>query len=171
MGYDYCTMQTFEARLWSKISVLGKDECWPWLAGKHKGYGRLRKKINGKWTHISAAKAAWEDRNGPMPEGYEPEHTCCNVSCCNPDHIEATTHSENMKRVWRRGRAKTRRLTGTNNPRARFDMETAATIKSDTRSSRALAKLYGVNKVTILRIRAGKTYATDESTLLHHPAC
>lgn len=30
--------------------------------------------------------------------GLEVDHLCCNSRCCNPDHVEAVTPSENCKR-------------------------------------------------------------------------
>jgi len=37
--------------------------------------------------------------NGPIPEGIEIDHLCRNRACCNPSHLEAITHEENMARV------------------------------------------------------------------------
>jgi hypothetical protein len=91
-------------RFWEKVERRGEDECWPWLAGTHKGYGTFREaghRSNKRKAH--AGQVAWRLANGPLPEGLEVDHLCRNRLCCNPQHLEAVTHSENMKRAWRRG--------------------------------------------------------------------
>lgn len=161
-------MRAFADRLWSKVDIRGPDECWPWAAGKHKGYGRLRKFVNGKWTHISAAKAVWEEVNGPMPRGYVPDHTCCDTGCCNPGHVEAVTNSVNSLRIWQRRRGTTTRNSGTSNGRAKLTRKQVIAILNDPRPSRKVAKDYGVDKTAILRVRKKLTYKTDTAVVLHH---
>jgi hypothetical protein len=40
----------------------------------------------------------YEQANGPIPDGLELDHLCRNPRCCNPAHLEAVTHAENMAR-------------------------------------------------------------------------
>lgn len=35
---------------------------------------------------------------GEVPDGLELDHLCRVVSCCNPAHLEATSHKENVRR-------------------------------------------------------------------------
>lgn len=81
--------------------------CWPWKGSKSKdGYGQftLSGRRGEKRIRIAPYRFIWEHFNGPMPEGLEPDHTCNNRKCCNPEHIEPVTHSENQIRSYRRGR-------------------------------------------------------------------
>jgi hypothetical protein len=91
-------------RFWEKVDRRGEDECWPWLAGKHKGYGAFREA--GYRSHERKAPApqvAYRLTYGPLREGLEIDHICLNKLCCNPAHLDAVTHSENMRRLWERG--------------------------------------------------------------------
>ena len=69
--------------------------CWEWtLYISERGYGKLYHK--GR-TH-AAHKFFYEICFGPVPEGLELDHLCRNRWCCNPDHLEAVTHAENVRR-------------------------------------------------------------------------
>lgn len=82
-------------------------ECWLWLGSKSKdGYGQfiLSARRGEKRIRIAPYRFIWEHINGPMPEGLEPDHTCNNRQCVNPEHIEPVTHAENQRRSYQRGR-------------------------------------------------------------------
>jgi transposase len=40
----------------------------------------------------------WEQRNGPVPEGYDLDHLCRVRHCVNPDHLEVVLPIENKRR-------------------------------------------------------------------------
>lgn len=66
--------------------------CWLWFGGVDKaGYGKFRGHRSGK---IMAHRFSF----GFVPEGLEIDHKCRNKSCVNPEHLEAVTHQENMRR-------------------------------------------------------------------------
>ena len=148
-------------RLWSKVSKGSNDDCWPFTGGTNKGYGQIKTLENGKWRQTAAPKVAYELANGPLPPGHEIDHLCRNPICCNPAHLEAVTHSENMKRVWQRGTT-TAHGSGVNAPRARFTEEQVEYIRQSSASSRELGKELGCDKSLILKIRSGKTYSTND---------
>lgn len=58
------------------------------------GYGRVHK------THgsVGAHRLAYLAAKGPIPEGLEIDHLCHHRWCVQPEHLEAVTHAENMRR-------------------------------------------------------------------------
>ena len=71
-------------------------ECVEWLGSKKaNGYGELR--VAGKTGY--AHRRSYELFKGQIPSGTEIDHLCRNKGCVNPDHLEAVTRSENIKRM------------------------------------------------------------------------
>lgn len=86
-------------RFWSKVDRRGGHECWNWTAGTFaQGYGQF-------WWNGGPQKAhrmAFELTNGSIPEGTFILHSCDNRLCCNPAHLRAGTHMDNMTDMTRR---------------------------------------------------------------------
>lgn len=73
--------------------------CWEWIATRITGgYGQFY--ANGR-VH-AAHRWIYAQMRGPIPPGYQIDHLCRRPSCVNPDHLEAVTPSENMRRKPRR---------------------------------------------------------------------
>lgn len=88
------SLRTPEERFWRKVKRT--DLCWLWQGAKNnEGYGTF-------WVapHVVAPhRFAYELLVGAVPDGLELDHLCRVVSCVNPDHLEAVTHAENMRRA------------------------------------------------------------------------
>ena len=81
-----------ESRFWSKVNKT--DTCWLWTAGTWNGYGRYRHGARNVLAH----KALYESVNGRVLDGHELDHLCGVRHCVRPDHLEAVTHAENVRR-------------------------------------------------------------------------
>ena len=69
--------------------------CWEWDKAKDSlGYGRVWVNEKAMLVH----RVAYEAIIGPIPAGMELDHLCRNPKCYNPEHLEAVTHAENMRR-------------------------------------------------------------------------
>lgn len=72
--------------------VLKTDGCWLWTGPTtNGGYGKIKAKL--------AHRLAYEELVGRIPDGLEIDHLCRNILCVRPDHLEAVTHDENMRRA------------------------------------------------------------------------
>jgi hypothetical protein len=72
-----------------------QTSCWIWTGGSNEnGYGRT--KWNGKMA--PAHRAMFELAGGVVPAGWQLDHLCRVPACINPDHLEAVTAAENVRR-------------------------------------------------------------------------
>lgn len=91
---------TPQERFHAKVAVGAPDECWPYQGTRvRSGYGVIYFEGKNRGAHRFAFYLA----NGEWPE---PEclHSCDNPPCCNPAHLRAGTHAENMQESAARGR-------------------------------------------------------------------
>lgn len=112
--------------------------CWEWQLGKDGcGYGQTKIKGKTEKAHI----LYYEQKYGPIPKGLELDHFVCqNPGCCNPDHVEPVTHTENMRRA-----SNTKlNMNIANEIREKFSAGNITKVE--------LAAIYGVGKSSIGRI-------------------
>lgn len=86
-------MDTLE-RLWARSRVDG--ECWRWT-GYHLpgGYGRIRYQGRNTLVH----RAAFDLLVSPLVGDEEVDHLCRVKDCWRPEHLEAVTRIENVRRA------------------------------------------------------------------------
>lgn len=95
------------ARLQRRIHTNPETGCWEWTGQLNSnGYGWAQRGPGHKPRVVH--RIIWEHtHNKPVPSGLQLDHTCRNRRCCNPDHLEPVTGSENTRRQEHFNRSKT----------------------------------------------------------------
>lgn len=85
-------------KFWDQVLVVGSG-CWLWDGFVNpNGYGQRTVRVQGRNRTIQAHRLAYELFVGPVPIGLELDHLCRTRSCVRPDHLEAVSHAENVRR-------------------------------------------------------------------------
>lgn len=80
---------------WSRVDKSG--ECWLWTGStRGQGYGQC---TIGHKKQGYAHRFAYELTYGPIPAGKVIDHTCHVRLCCNPTHLRAVDHKQNMENL------------------------------------------------------------------------
>ena len=119
------------------------------------GYGKIGVLGQKGWrTHRLAYMLA----NGSLPEpGYIVGHKCDVRLCCNPDHLEAITHDENMRQMAERKR--------TAKPgKKHLPYQTKIDIANSKKTIAVLAEEFNIDTRTVERYRARYRQATATET-------
>lgn len=154
------------SRFWSKVSVLGPDECHPWTGPVDGGgYGQFW--LRGGMRH--AHRIAWIMKNGYIPkgEGYHGIcvcHTCDNRLCQNTRHMFLGTHKQNMEDRSRKGRCAIPDVRGIKNPGAKLTEEKVREIRKASGTCIQIGKAFGVSPMTVSRVKTRRlwNHVSDE---------
>lgn len=143
--------KSLEERLWMKIHKTGPDDCWLWTGGTvPKGYGTIKKYINGKWQTVYAHREILRLVKGePSHTEQQALHSCDNAGCCNPSHLNWGTESQN--RCEARDRL-------SNQGKQKLELHQVNNIRKDVRLYKEIASDYGVHLDTIARIKQGRSW-------------
>jgi len=80
-------------RFWPKVKKT--NNCWLWTATKTQGgYGKFYFRQEMGLAH----RFSYEIFKGDIPKKLTIDHLCKNTLCVNPEHLEAITQKENVKR-------------------------------------------------------------------------
>jgi hypothetical protein len=81
-------------RFWKHVEIT--PSCWLWTASViSTGYGQI---FSEPGKMMLAHRLSYELHVGPIPPGSELDHLCRNPKCVNPEHLEAVSHYENVRR-------------------------------------------------------------------------
>lgn len=86
----------FRTRLLGRLIIIPATGCWEWSGRRNaNGYAAgIRRNGRLVMPHV----ATWELFNRTVPDGMELDHLCKVRHCCNPAHLEPTTHPVNVRR-------------------------------------------------------------------------
>lgn len=85
--------RTIEQRFYARVVKLDNG-CWEWQGSKTRGYGSFTVNNEAYRAHVFS----YIMFKGPIPEGMQIDHLCRKRDCVNPEHLEAVTQLENVRR-------------------------------------------------------------------------
>jgi hypothetical protein len=84
---------------WMDRLVRTEEGCWLWPGGKSgNGYAKVAFTRDGRRHFRVLHRLLYEVLRGPVDEDLQLDHLCRVRNCCNPDHLEPVTGSENLRR-------------------------------------------------------------------------
>lgn len=77
-----------------------RNGCWVRHVNVHPkaGYTWIPRTVDRKTTYYLAHRVMYVAANGPIPDGLTVDHICNVTGCCNPKHLRAVPHRDNVLR-------------------------------------------------------------------------
>lgn len=91
-------LSVLAARVMRRVSIDSHAGCWIFTGAIRNGYGVIGMGPRGQCRTFHTHRVMYEQANGQIGQGLEIDHLCRIKSCCNPAHLEAVTHLENVRR-------------------------------------------------------------------------
>jgi hypothetical protein len=117
--------------------------------------GHLRKWLKGRLQYVH--RTAWEEANGPIPDGMKVLHKCDNPPCRNIDHLFLGTLGDNNRDRAAKGRS----ATGERHSRAKLTAAAVLEIRAMLEMRipmKTIGSRFGVHWTTIQSIRHRETW-------------
>ncbi len=115
--------------------------CWIWRRGKQSdGYGSYTS-ADGKRGSL-AHRVFYEERFGPIADGYELDHLCRRRDCVRPDHLEPVTHTRNIQR----------------GAVAKINYAIAEEMRASDLDSKTLMERYGLSEAQVCNVLARRAW-------------
>lgn len=85
-------------RFWSKVAPCPMSGCWLWTGGITSAqYGLFSVSgVRGAVVQTTAHRHAYATLVAPVAPDRDVDHICKVRLCCNPAHLRAVTHRENL---------------------------------------------------------------------------
>lgn len=145
--------RTVRERFYEFVNPEPNTGCWLWDGNwTCKGYGKFGYKGGNNLAH----RASYEIHVKEIPEGLWILHSCDVPCCVNPEHLFLGTQQDNVDDMERKGRGRHPR--GEAHGRAKLTENQVRDIRTDVRSQRFLAELYGVSPLIISLTRRRKIW-------------
>lgn len=140
---------TIEQRFLKKLSLPKTGGCIEWLGNLlPQGYGLFG--AHGK--SYRAHRFAWEREKGLIPDGMQILHTCDNRKCVNVRHLRIGTAFENIKDMYKKGRA----IVGSKSVHAKLNEKQVIEIRSKLKSGYLLKEIaveYHISEANVSLIK------------------
>ena len=153
--------KTEQERFEEKVNHGEATECWPWKGClRAYGYGHFRLSHSEKLigAHVYAYRLAY----GEAPTGLHILHKCDNRACCNPAHLYAGTHADNMRDMAERNRS----AHGHRNGQAKLRDDEVEMIRrlyaEETYNQEVLAEIFSITQGSVSRLVRGQHYQQGE---------
>lgn len=150
-GVHMAMAEADTVRFLSKFDTGPAEACWPWRRSANDAHCQF-------WVHgrsVGAHRMAYEYYVGSIPDGMWVLHHCDNPPCMNPAHLFLGTAADNSRDMVEKGR----QCFGERNAHARLSDDDVRDVLISQKSSRSIAREYGVSKATIQRVRLRETWS------------
>ena len=150
-------------RIYSHIEINYETTCWLWLGAKkaQNSYGHLQVGSRSDSTRktVAAHRYSYEVFNGSIPKGMWVLHLCDNPTCVNPVHLFLGNRQDNVDDREHKGR--NHHVVGEKIGISKLTEIEVAMIRccQGEKSSRCVAKEYGIHHTTILDIWNRKSWS------------